>query len=214
MAIFQTTVYESRPVEGVNVFLWQLTESLEALCAMLPDASILAAAPYVTFKSDKRKREWVAVRVLLRQVCGQPVSIFYKDNGKPYLKPSIAEFSVSHTKSVVGIALSQRRVGIDVEQIGPRPLLLKSQFVHCEEFDPMSVGFAELMATFMWSAKESVYKLLGIPGVELKADIHLFPIVVGEDYTCFSAKIAHYSQSVSVACYKYTEFVLTVATFD
>lgn len=214
MSILKSSVYDLNPVEGVEIHLWQLTESLDELSGLLNNAMLLHAAPYVTFKSDKRKREWVAVRVLLEQVCGQPVSICYEGNGKPYLNPKIAEFSISHTKSAVAIALSRYPVGIDVEQIGPRPLLLKDQFLDVADFNPLAVDFAELMATFMWSAKESVYKLLGVSGIELKADIRLYAQKVGPDYSTFQAEISRLNLSAVVNCYSNETFVLTVATFD
>ena len=213
MSIVKSTVYESHPVSGVEIHFWKLTEALDDLCGMLTDKTVLSEAPYVTFKSDKRKREWVAVRVLLGQVCRQPVSICYKSNGKPFLEPRISEFSISHTKSVVAIALSECSVGIDVEQIGARPLSLRAQYLSNDDFDPASVEFAELMATFMWSAKESVYKLVGVPGVELKADIRMQVQHIGADFTIFYAEISRLHLKAMVNCYAYETFVLTVATF-
>ena len=161
MSILNSNVYELRSVDGVDIFLWNLEESLSDLCGLLVDVSLLESEPYVTFKSEKRKREWVAVRVLLEQVCQKPVAICYASSGKPFLNPSDSYFSVSHTKDVVGIALAKMPVGIDLEQIGARPLQLSSRFLVEDEFNPFSVPYSDLMATFMWSAKESVYKLFG-----------------------------------------------------
>ena len=213
MPVLHSTIYSLHPISGVNLHLWQLTESLEDLCALLRDGSLVLDEPYVSFKSEKRKKEWVAVRVLLGQVVQQPLSICYKSNGKPYLSPFMAEFSVSHTKDVVGIVMSDLPVGLDVEQKGPRPLKLISQFVHADDYQPVNVSFAELMAAYMWSAKESVYKLLGIPGIELLSDIRLVPRSVGEEYSEFVANIPRISQTALVRCYSYPTFVMTIATY-
>ena len=213
MPIFHSTVYSLHRISGVDLHLWQLTESLDNLCILLSDRSLLLREPYVSFKSEKRKREWVAVRVLLEEVAQQPLSICYKSSGKPYLTPGIAEFSVSHTKDVVGIVMSQQPVGMDVEQKGPRPLKLISQFVHTDDYQPTNVCFAELMAAYMWSAKESVYKLLGVPGIELLSDIRLVPSKVGEEYTEFMAYVQRVGKTALVRCYSYPTFVLTIATY-
>ena len=213
MSIFKPIVYRPHYIEDVEIHLWQLTENLEDLCGLLSDGSILAKEPYITFKSDKRKREWVAVRVLLEQVCSQTVAICYEQSGKPYLNPRIANFSVSHTKDVVGIALSKQPIGIDLEQISERPLRLASHFINPNDSSPIYAPDPELMATFMWSAKESVYKLLGVPGIELFADIYLKLSFEDKDYIEFLSQVPRLQKQSIVRCYRCGTFVLTIATF-
>lgn len=213
MPILKPSVLQFYPLADVKVHLWQLTETLDELCSLLPDSSILKEAPYSDFKSEKRKKEWVAIRVLLSRVCELPLSICYCPNGKPFLAPAVAEISISHTKEVVGLSFSSQSIGMDVEHLDPRPLRLVSQFLNIDDFNPFSVPYAELMATFMWSAKESVYKLVSIPELELKAHISLFPETVDEQYTHFKAYIYKIAKIADVYCYRLDTFVLTLAKF-
>lgn len=55
---------------------------------------------------------------MYRQKTGQPLpQIFRTPRGKPYFKDSGVHFSVSHTKTRVFCALSDRPVGVDAEEL-------------------------------------------------------------------------------------------------
>ena len=214
MALIPFSTYHIPTIPGIQVHFWGLKENLDELEAMAPDSSALFQPPYVNFKSAKRKMEWLAVRVLLHQVFPQSVQIAYEESGRPYLVPAVSEFSISHTKGVVSIAFSDTPVGIDVEQKGNRPFLLRDHFLQTKEFDFASVDYPEQVALFMWSAKESVYKLVHLPGLELKSDICLQAMTVDASCMEFSAHVTGLSSSIRVHCYDMKEFVLTVATFS
>ena len=52
------------------VGVWKVDETIEQLCAMFHQFSIYEEGFY-RFSSDKRKQEWLAVRVLLKTLCGE-----------------------------------------------------------------------------------------------------------------------------------------------
>ena len=202
-------------IPNVDIYFWKLDESAADLSAMLPDATLLAEPPYVNFKSEKRKQEWLASRVLLSRVYPQqPLKIEYEESGRPYLNPAVAEFSISHTKGMACIALSREAIGVDIEQISERAFHLRDHFLQEDEFDFESVDDPALVAVFLWSAKESVYKLVNLPGTELKADIRLKRQNGHGQYLEFSAGVNSVSRPILVRCYPLEGLVLTVATYS
>ena len=201
-------------ISDVAVYFWKIDESAADLSMLLPDTSFLTAPPYANFKSEKRKQEWLATRVLLNKVYPQQsVKIEYQESGRPFLHPAVAEFSISHTKGMACVALSRKAIGIDIEQISERAFHLRNHFLQEDEFDFNSVADPALVAVFLWSAKESVYKLVNLPGTELKADIHLKWVNGHGRYLEFMAVVTSVSRSVLIRCYQMEGFVLTVATY-
>ena len=70
----------TEPLLGV----WKIEESSEELLSMLEQSS-----EYLPFlqqiKTEKRRQEWLASRVLLKELAGEELLIAYHDDGAPYL---------------------------------------------------------------------------------------------------------------------------------
>jgi phosphopantetheinyl transferase len=114
---------------------------------------------YHTFKNIKRKREFVATRILRHENIGFE-HIHYDSNGAPYIKDE-GFISISHSANTVGLAINKdHSVGLDLEFPRKNILKIKSKFLselEMELFDCMN----EDVVTQLWSAKEALYKLAG-----------------------------------------------------
>lgn len=114
---------------------------------------------YHTFNHPKRKREFVATRILRHQLFGFE-HIHYDEHGAPYIE-SEGFISVSHCKNTVGIALNKEfQVGLDLEIPRPQIGLLAHKFLSEHEKDILNVTDPNEL-TRIWSAKEALYKLAG-----------------------------------------------------
>lgn len=87
--------------------------------------------------------------------------------GKPFCPEVTADFSISHSGSMVWVALCQcASVGIDVEKIRPLPdaAELTSMLHPQEQKDLLSLPQAELQTAFYrcWTRKEAVIKAVGM----------------------------------------------------
>ncbi len=93
----------------------EIHESLGNLFELLQKKELYL--PYLSqITSENRKREWLTVRVLLKEMLGEEKEILYTSTGKPYLSDNSYQISISHTKGLVAIALhSKMKVGIDIE---------------------------------------------------------------------------------------------------
>ena len=171
--------------DDTHVYVWHLTEDYEELLSMLPDADDVQTEAEARFSSDNRILEWTAVRVLLYTVLGRQVHIDYDEHGAPMLPEYEGmDISISHTKGYVAIALSETSyVGIDVEQIEhpeegreAKVERVRDRFVSDEESAETMTGLL-----LHWSAKESVFKLLGREHVDFLHDLRVQPFDENND---------------------------------
>ncbi|MBR6019498.1 MAG: 4'-phosphopantetheinyl transferase superfamily protein [Lachnospiraceae bacterium] len=126
-------------------------------------------------KNARTRLECVAAGMLLREAlsgCGYPVAdepltVFYDDNGKPYVEHS-PYFSLSHSGGLVICAVDDEPIGADVQVVkGVTARLAKkvlsenelAEFVRIAE--TKSEQEAERYFTICWTEKESVAKLIG-----------------------------------------------------
>ena len=179
-------IYYDKQIDGIRVVVWHVTEEYEELLSMLPDADSVQNEAEQQFCSEFRRVEWTAVRVLLYTVLDRQVHINYNDQGAPLLPDYEGlHISISHTKGFVAIALSESDVvGVDVEQIErldttnqfddkekmPRVEKVRSRFMGNDEYAETIVGML-----LHWSAKETVFKVLGREGVDFHDDLKVQP---------------------------------------
>lgn len=144
--------------------VWQVTESLEQLLALLPDGGQSCwAEACQRFSAPKRRLEFLSVRVLLAQMFPHAVIAYY-ESGKPYLSDSSWKISISHTADVVAVMLSSiAEVGVDVEQYGERVCRVAPRFLGDSE--QVSGVWPKLI---LWSAKETVYKMMNCLEVDFR----------------------------------------------
>ena len=88
-------LYRIYKQDDLTVGVWKVEESVEQLYSMFNNFSIYEEG-FARFSADKRKQEWLAVRVLLKELCGEEKEIAYHSSGRPYLKDGSACVSFSH----------------------------------------------------------------------------------------------------------------------
>lgn len=154
--------------------IWKVTETLDELLALLPDCGAIYMDELNAFKSDSRKIEWLAVRVLLYTLSGEVRSIYYHPSGKPYLADSKTHLSISHTKGYVAVIISKtNQVGIDIEKISDRVHRVAHKFVRDDEQlpkDPVEKTSALLL---IWSAKEVMFKCMNEEAVDFREHLRV-----------------------------------------
>lgn len=190
---------------GIRYAVWHVTESLEQLIGLIPNGDATYKEAGNRFKSETRIKEWIAVRVLLYHLMGKNVKIAYKDNGAPYLKDCNKDISISHTTGYVCIALSEtHRVGIDIERVANKVERVKDRFINeCEPGDTLT------KMLLIWSAKESMYKLLQIEGLDFKKDLRVKEL---EDSDYGEFFILHEGIDYKISFQANEHFVLTIAS--
>ena len=104
-----------------QIAVWKITESLDEL------EKIDAYIDCSKFKSEKRKKEFLACRWLLNAI-NPKITITYNKFGAPELDNG-EHISISHSRNLVAIIISKTKVGLDIEQIRNNPLKLSLKFI-------------------------------------------------------------------------------------
>jgi phosphopantetheinyl transferase len=140
--------------------IWEISESVNELKALTKGVKL------DQIKSQKRKLEILAVRALLKEMCGN-VKLSYNKFGAPVLENNNNKISISHSKQLVAIILSELKTGIDIEIISKRILKIKDKFI--SKYDNIDESQEDL--TIAWSTKECIFKWHQKGNLNFKYDI-------------------------------------------
>lgn len=153
--------------------LWSLTEDLE----FFEKNSRLSPSDTKTYhkiSSISRKKEWLAVRVLLNEVLGFWPQITYTETGKPLLKNHTRHLSVSHAKTMVGILLcTNPYAGIDIEKTDRSIDKVLARFLSDAELEQLKNKPVNFSRILYWCAKEAIFKAVSESNVLFSKQIFI-----------------------------------------
>ena len=168
-------LYRKYKQGNLMVAVWKVDETVEQLRSMFHQFSIYEEG-FSRFSAEKRKQEWLAVRVLLKEMLGEEKEIIYHSSGKPSLKDGSMCVSFSHTNGYVAVALHpSAEVGVDIEQYGHRVKRVASRFVRDDEKVSIALGDEIYGLLLHWSAKETMFKLMDAQAVDFIEHLHILP---------------------------------------
>ena len=151
------------------------------------------------YKNIKRMIQEVASILLINKYSGDG-ELKYNEYGKPY-KENGLYFNVSHSESLVLIAISDSEIGADIEKIRTIENKVIKYALSIEEESKV-----QIIDDFfrMWTIKESVGKCLGIG---LSEGIKNIPTEAektfkGHDLTSFATKVSDYMIGVTYEGFK------------
>jgi 4'-phosphopantetheinyl transferase len=128
------------------------------------------------FRNHDRKLEWLSVRVLLNEMTQRDLTITYNGNRKPYVKENLYNISISHSKDLTAILLSQKkRVGIDMEFMSHRIGRIAHRFINSDEIITEDTELNKYHMYIHWCAKEALYKICDKQDIQLKENITIEP---------------------------------------
>lgn len=154
-----------------NVSVWSITETEEELVNLVPyDCSHALAS----MSGERRRKEWLAVRALLAEVCGSDERICYDEWGKPFLASGSGFITVSHTDGYALIAYSEEvEVGADIELISRDVTRVARKFVPEIEIEDYKCNS---MLLLRWCVCEALFKLVGDVEGTYKDNIRMKPL--------------------------------------
>jgi len=141
--------------------VWEISESINELKALTKGVK------FDQIKSQKRKLEILAVRALLKEMCGN-VKLDHNKYGAPILDNN-KKISISHSKQLVAIIVSESKSAIDIEIISKRILKIKDKFISSYE----NINESQESLTIAWSTKECIYKWHQKGNLNFKDDISI-----------------------------------------
>jgi phosphopantetheinyl transferase len=149
--------------------LWELTETPIDLLPWA-ELNLNEKAQLASIRNVKRQCEFLAVRILLKKMW-KDRQIYYTDCGAPYLEGEETYISISHSKRFVSLMHSKFPCGIDIESIESKALKVAHKFLNDNEKVMIGKEAPAYDATLLWSAKESLYKMLNKDGVDFSTQL-------------------------------------------
>jgi 4'-phosphopantetheinyl transferase len=155
--------------------IWHITEDVEKLMQSI-SLDQKQKDELSLFKVNTKKLEWLSARLLLNVVAAEmeiPFSTIEKDeNGKPYIKGSEVELSLSHSYPYVAVIIDRKiDVGIDIEQPKEKLQVIASRFLCEKELAFIKNDVVKLCIA--WCAKETLYKIYSKRGLVFKENLLL-----------------------------------------
>ena len=121
-------------------------------------------------KNELAREQFLAVRKTL-QLEDPSYKIRYDESGKPSINSDL-NISISHSNHMAAIVFSgYDRLGIDIELKESKIINIQNKFLNkSEKLDNAYQSNLDYL-TMIWTAKESIYKALGIKGVSFTDNI-------------------------------------------
>lgn len=206
--------YAHHTFEWGGIAIWHITETSDELYALLDtekyDSQLLG------MKNEVRRAEWLAVRLLVKELFGPEAEVAYHPTGRPYLKNSTTHISISHTKGFAAVAYHHEApVGMDIEYLSSRVERIALRFTTRDEasyIDRHDESVRQMYHLINWSAKETLYKLFDSPSMaEFKEVFHIAPYALAECGT-MNATVCNAAKTLLAVSYRtFPEFVCTWA---
>ena len=189
----------------VRLGIWAISESSDDFWALSPYAESSRSEFNALYKSEQRKCEVLAVRLLIKEIIGDNVQLLHQDNGKPYLSSGM-NISISHTRGFAVIIVSHsKQVSVDIEYFSNRIERIRSKFMRDDEN-----ASSQVKLLMHWCAKETMYKLF--PEDNLTFNKMQLLSVDGNDSTgIITAKNIFRNRNVSVYYRTFCNCLLTYA---
>ncbi len=130
---------------------------------------VTALDPAVT---SRREGERDAVARLIRHVFGDEAGLGHHESGVPYVEGFEGHISISHSRSVVCLAVAYEfSPGVDVEE--PREQLRRVAPRVLSDDEMAVYGHSMSLLLRAWTLKEALYKAALTPGLDFRRDIAL-----------------------------------------
>ena len=160
--------------EGGVLAIWEVTESEAELNALVPNSKEILSG----IKSEKRRKERLAVRVLFFQIFGSDVECDHYPNGRPFLRNSTAQISIAHThRFVVALAHPNMRVGVDIECLERDFSAVELRALSQREISFLCREQRSLHLAILWGAKEALYKCMSQDNIDFAKQVQIEPFI-------------------------------------
>lgn len=161
--------------------LWKIVENSEVLSreAILSDQE---QAELAAISNPKRRKEWLAARVLLKNIM-EYIKVPYEGTRKdefrkPYLIRNGFHISIAHSFPFAGAIVNRMNpCGIDIEKPKPALYFIAPKFL--SEKESSYVARKPMDLCLAWAAKEVLYKLYGRKDLSFRDHLLIQPYECG-----------------------------------
>ena len=157
--------------------IWEMMETLPDLIKHF-HFSEKEKKDFDRLDSERKKREFLIIRLLTEELFGKKTGLTYEKSGKPCIENNGLNISVSHSEKMAAVFISRYNIGIDVESTQRNIQKITHRFLHESEWKFIEGNEnSSLIATLIWCAKEAIYKCAGEKGIIFGKQIIINPPV-------------------------------------
>ena len=160
------------PFPNTRILIWQITETIDILLSKIQlDNSSQQILDLK--KKEIHKKQFLAIRNILELMSSEKYLVSYSELGKPYLN-SKKNISVTHAGSYAALIVSDKQVGIDLEEFGEKIKKIEKKFLDVELDYPINLSISNLLV--YWNIKESIFKSLENKPMDFRKNIIVLPL--------------------------------------
>lgn len=156
--------------------IWRLSET----CSALLEDFLFSEKEQLEFqkiKNEKRKCEFLAVRLLLQKMMQKKKELHYTASGKPFLEENI-HISISHSSELAVVLLTDAPAGVDVESIQRDTYKVAARFLSDSELQHTNnTPDPAVTRILYWCAKEALFKCIPAEGIDFKSQLLIKPFL-------------------------------------
>lgn len=204
---------------NLQLAVWEMSETEDELRALLQSAGGCGQGADAQ-QSATRRRERLAVRLLLAQEDGPAARIAYDAEGRPDLRSAQAHLvSISHSRQFAALLLAPspalvRGIGVDIETWSDRAWRVRTKFLLPQEQTLLlSLPLPpQQAAVVLWTCKEAAFKAFAPGGPAVVTEIEIAccqQTIASETILQFQAFYADRSAALHTSLYD--AFALTIA---
>ena len=191
-------------VPDVYLGMWNITESVDGFLLRCGNTAALETL-IAGYTSEQRRREVLAVRMLLDEMVGADVDLRHEESGRPILSNGM-NVGISHTKGFASVIVSSsRKVAVDVEYMSERVRKVAAKMLRTDESADTLLGLL-----LHWCAKETLYKLYSDEHLALK-DMQMLSVEGDNTRGFVKAKNVKRNETLDVFYRVFDNKVLTYA---
>ena len=192
-----------------NVNFWFIDESEKDLIDQL-NLSIDFRLKLEKIKSLQKRKQFLAVHMILKSMQIDQKILSYNQNGKPILNDG-QYISISHSYNYCGVVVGESKLGLDIEKLRPKIFNISSKFLSKNEALLIKNLNIENL-TKVWTIKESVFKAFGHTGLSFKDNITIIKI----DHEFLSAVVEinfdNKIENYSIDIITFSQYICSIAS--
>jgi 4'-phosphopantetheinyl transferase len=152
---------------------------------------------YSKITNEKRKCEFLAVRLLLQKMMQKKQEIYYTNSGRPFLQEKL-HISISHSPELAVILLTDKPSGVDVESLQRKTDTIATRFLSNSELQHIDTTPNPAITRILyWCAKEALFKCTPWEGIDFKSQILIKPFLPDSGSGDFFGQLIKNNQPVN-----------------
>ena len=161
-----------------HIYVWKVISTSSDLVKK-PLFTIEELKAAKELKSEKRKTEFLASRLALKNLCSNHLELKHHKSGKPYIKEA-KHISISHSKDYIAVAFGEENIGVDIEEPKEKMLKLIPRILSEREYTEFQKKPSIELACKLWGAKEAVLKYVGDKTINYRDEMQIENIKSGK----------------------------------